>query len=235
MNESAHTQTSIPAHLEKFSQLRHAIEHASHLLPAQGPITVFVHHNTLHAFENLPFEKGVVDGGRTFGCHPFLSEDRYRKKFDHDRIRVKDIEAVLLHDLGENADMLIGRFGTRYALRLAMLQFPFHSGPVSELRWFIAETDALRRFRQEVKPAVREQTITQTRHWIMRDFLNGNDRHKPEAQHILENLFCQFGKETIEMWDDSKWEAFVLHFLWRVCFKGAQSARVKSQFTQHLL
>tara|TARA_R110002111_G_scaffold2705_4_gene17976 strand:+ start:78198 stop:81323 length:3126 start_codon:yes stop_codon:yes gene_type:complete len=238
MNESAniHTdnQTSKLTHPEKFSELRHAIEHAAHLLPAQGPITVFVHHNTLHAFEDLPFEKGVVEGGRTFGCHPFLSEDRYRKKFEHDRIRVTDIEAVLLSDLGESAEILIGKFGTRYALRLAMLQFPLHSGPVSELRWFIAETDALRRFRQEVEPAIREQTITMTRHWIMRDFLNGNNSGDQRAKHILETLFSQFGKESIEKWNDRKWESFVLHFLWRVCHSGVQSSKVKTKFSQKL-
>ncbi|QDV51884.1 DUF2309 domain-containing protein [Gimesia fumaroli] len=235
MNESAHTQTSKPTDQEKYSQLRHAIEHAAHLLPAQGPITVFVHHNTLHAFEDRPFEKGVVEGGRTFGCHPFLSEDRYRKKFLNDRIRVEDIEAVLLDDLEETADILIGRFGTRYALRLAMLQFPLHSGPDSELRWFIAETDALRHFRKEVEPVIREQTISATRHWIMRDFLNGNDRREQKAQHILESLFCQFGKDTIEAWNDSKWESFVLHFLWRVCYNGVQGSKVETKNPQKLL
>ena len=42
--------------------LEHAIEHAAHLLPAQGPITVFVHHNTLHAFEELPVPRGRQEG-----------------------------------------------------------------------------------------------------------------------------------------------------------------------------
>lgn len=239
MNKSAniHTdhQSSKSSHAEKLSELRHSIEHAAHLLPAQGPITVFVHHNTLHAFEDMSFEKGVVEGGRTFGCHPYLSEDRYRKKFENDRIRVIDIEAVLLADLGENAEILIGNFGTRYALRLAMLQFPLHTGPVSELRWFIAETDALRHFRQEVEPAIREQMITTTRHWIMRDFLNGNNRGEQRAKHILDSLFSQFGKESIEKWNDRKWKSFVLHFLWRVCHNGVQSAKLKSRFSQKSL
>lgn len=239
MNESAniHTdhRTSKSTHPEKFSELRHTIEHAAHLLPAQGPITVFVHHNTLHAFEDLPFEEGVVEGGRTFGCHPFLSEDRYRKKLENDRIRVADIEASLLDDLGESAEILIGKFGTRYALRLAMLQFPLHSGSVSELRWFMAETDALRHFRQEVEPAIREQTITMTRHWIMRDFLNGSTKGDQRAKHILDSLFSQFGKESIEKWGDRKWESFVLHFLWRVCYDGAQSAKVKPNFSEKIL
>src|SRR5687768_760015 len=68
-------------------RLPEAIEHAAHYLPAQGPIQVFIHHNTLHAFEHLPFDEGVQRGAALFGCQPYLSEDRYHELIEQGRIR----------------------------------------------------------------------------------------------------------------------------------------------------
>lgn len=75
------------ASFDRFSELRRAIDQATHLLPTQGPITVFVHHNTLHAFEDRSFDEGVKIGQRVFGCHPYLPEHRYREKLERGRIR----------------------------------------------------------------------------------------------------------------------------------------------------
>src|SRR5262245_32014024 len=109
---------------DRLTHLRHVIDHAAHLLPAQGPITVFIHHNTLHAFEDLPFTEAVKKGARIFGCQPYLSKERYRQELARGRIREADLEAVLREDLGVWADEKILELCSRLELRLAMLQYP---------------------------------------------------------------------------------------------------------------
>src|SRR5687768_14882734 len=137
-------QTDVLAHL------RHEIDHAAHLLPAQGPITVFIHHNTLHAFEDLPFPEAVARGAEVFGCQPYLSEARYRDELSRGRIRFEDLEAVLREDLGPTADDPVPPAATRFQLRRALLEYPARVGTTNELLWFVAESEGLRRVRPEV-------------------------------------------------------------------------------------
>jgi len=75
--------------------LTRVIDQLAHLLPAQGPISIFIHHNTLHAFEHLPFEEAVEHAAMQLGREPFLAESRYRDKLTSGRIRPRDVEALL--------------------------------------------------------------------------------------------------------------------------------------------
>ncbi|MFO0848469.1 MAG: DUF2309 domain-containing protein [Gemmataceae bacterium] len=206
-----------PSGTSSVTRLRHAIDHAAHLLPAQGPITVFIHHNTLHAFEDRPFEEAVRRGGEIFGCEPYLSEDRYRAELGKGRIRVRNLRAVLADDLGGRAVDLVDGLGTRLDLRLAMLQYPVWSGPAAELDFYMAETDALRRVRPDVSAATRGRLVAETRRWVMRD-LRG--RSGPGAPAWAADLFARYGVKDIETWDAAAWEGFALEAVWRECLAG---------------
>ncbi len=205
------------SHPEPIARLQHAIEHAAHLLPAQGPITVFIHHNTLHAFEDQPFEQAVERAATIFGYRPYMTEERFRDILAKGRIRFADLQAVLREDLGDGADEPVLGFGTRLDLRLGMLQFPLRGGPAAELRWFLAETDALRRVRSEVSAATRAKLIAEARRWVMRDLRSGQGR--PEW---VGDVFSQFRISEIETWPEATWEAFTLETLWRACQEGVR-------------
>ncbi|WP_417749172.1 DUF2309 domain-containing protein [Rosistilla oblonga] len=211
--------------------LRKAIDHAIHFLPAQGPISIFVHHNTLHSMEDLPFEEAVIEGGKRFGCEPYLAEDRYRSELHRGRISVDDLRQVLMDDLDEGADELVASFGTRYTLQLAMLQMTLHSAPDAELHWLLAETDLLKRFQAEISPQRREQMIAQTRSWVMRHRdLSRRDGAASESTSqlpaVVDSVIDQSRDNRIQSWTDPQWEAFVLRLLWQVCRDGVQAANL---------
>ena len=211
--------------------LSEVIEHAGHLLPAQGPITVFIHHNTLHAFEDLPFNAAVKKGAHVFGCQPYLSEDRYRQELRRGRIRFAELKEALEHDLGDRAGEKVPCFGTRLDLRLAMLQNPLRTGPTDELVWYVAEANALRRIRRDVSAADRARLIAETRRWVIRDLrgfgeTSRNGSSEPEGDRripdSLAELLFRFGKSKMEYWSDEDWEGLTLQALWRVCCDGVR-------------
>ncbi|MGI8978929.1 MAG: DUF2309 domain-containing protein [Pirellulaceae bacterium] len=225
--QSTSSISAASKHNDRQTRLAHAIEHAAHLLPAQGPIKVFIHHNTLHAFEDLPFDEAVQKGSRVFGGEPYLSCDRYRQELVRGRIRVQDLAAVLEEGLGERGNEKVLSQVSRHALRLAMLEHPLRAAPDAELRWFIAETDALRKVRPEVTPEKRQRLIAVTRRWTMRDVRkNGNssltEDQRSKLHELLRALLQQSGEAQMENWDVAAWEAFSLGALWRICSDGVK-------------
>ena len=201
----------------------------------QGPITVFIHHNTLHAFEDLPFTDAVQKGAAIFGCQPYLSEDRYRDELRRGRIRFADLQAALRDDLGERGDQRIDGI-TRFELRLAMLQYPLRHGPTEELLWFVAETDALRRIRPEVSGAIRARLTAETRRWAMgelraKDIRSSSAGRRGVASGLadLRTAFRPTLDTPVEEWEDDAWEHFTLQALWRVCCDGLSRVNPLSQ------
>lgn len=203
------------------------IERAGQLLPMPGPITAFGFLNTLQALEDLPFEEGMRRGARLYGCEPLMLENRYRAMLPRGRIQIQDLAEVLKRELGAGADQIIGKLSSRYAIRLAMIQHPLQVGPAEELRWFVAEMDALSKFQDSIAPPERERFVEETRHWVQRDLFSSSDPIANRAREILADLRGRFGESSIEHWNEPvrKWEKLTLQVLWRVCREGV--TRVK--------
>lgn len=219
-------QTIIPNSVE--SSARAAIEHALHFLPAQGSLKAFVHHNTLHAFEHLPFFEALREASHTYQAECLLSESEFRQELRREGITWDEVDAVLRGTLGADAEQAIGNLGTRFQLQSAMLRHQVHFAEAGELRWLIHESASANRYRDDVDESVRCAVVAQTR----RRFIG---QHQPVVsgtsgvQQSLEKVLNQVTVAERRTWGESEWEAFTLRLLWLACLAGTRDSGVRSE------
>lgn len=145
LNDASPCDASAPDH-----SLTRVIDQLAHLLPAQGPISIFIHHNTLHAFEHLPFEEAVERAAERLEREPFLAESRYRDKLASGRILARDVVALLDEHLGGRGARDVAGVGTRLDFWQAVVLHGIPAATGQELSWILEETAALSRFRTDV-------------------------------------------------------------------------------------
>lgn len=78
-----------------------AFHHLKHLLPAQAPLKDFIHHNTLHAFQEDRFTDALHKAARWFGYKTTLTVHEYRRLYEQGRIRPEILRRVLMERKGE--------------------------------------------------------------------------------------------------------------------------------------
>jgi uncharacterized protein YbcC (UPF0753/DUF2309 family) len=140
----------------RLDRLRSAVAHAAHLLPRQGPIGVFVHHNTLHAFEHLPFEEAVIQAATIFGAEPYMSEAAYRAELARGRIHLVDVDAVL----DREPDSLIFARLSQSSLRRAMITPGVREFDAATILWRIEQGDLAKDFQRAALRALFEACFT---------------------------------------------------------------------------
>jgi uncharacterized protein YbcC (UPF0753/DUF2309 family) len=112
--------------------LIHLISELKHYLPAQAPLKDFIHHNSLHAFQHLPFFKGLSEAKQIFGYRTTLSLREYRQMQNDSRIKTEIIEKVI-REFRPDADaeqlkiqMISGRFDEETVPRIGKLRAQWH-------------------------------------------------------------------------------------------------------------
>ena len=79
-----------------------AIHELKHYLPAQAPLKDFIHHNTLHAFQNLKFLDAIGKASEILGYKVTISLNEYRALYKSKRIREDILEHVIVKRKGKD-------------------------------------------------------------------------------------------------------------------------------------
>lgn len=136
------------------TELQHLVERLARVLPAQAPIKDFVHHNTLHGFQHLPFRAALAEAARLIGARGYLPAEAYADLYEQGRVDRDDLLAAFaaLPELAADEVLLntpsgpISRRDVYLVVLLACVQ-PINQ---SELAWRADEERALDRFQADV-------------------------------------------------------------------------------------
>lgn len=140
-------------------RLQEAVDHLDHILPGQAPIMNFVHHNTLHGFQHLPFQEALEAVEQLTGIRGYLPEEEFRKFYSQGRILDEDLAAAFAESPQLKGDEVLLRVGDRTILRKDVYRIAMVYGvdavTPSQLNWLIEEMGVLDRFQSDIPPDAR--------------------------------------------------------------------------------
>ena len=149
------------------AEIRRILRDLDKVLPGQAPIQNFVHHNTLHGFQHLPFEEALAAYERLTGICAYLPERTFRECYREDRITDRDLAAAFRCHDDLNADERVCSINgidikRETVYRIALLH---DLEPISEsqLQWNIEEMGALEHWQSDVPEDVMNKLRAEAR------------------------------------------------------------------------
>ncbi|MFI3197238.1 MAG: DUF2309 domain-containing protein [Methylococcaceae bacterium] len=160
-------------------QIIAALNLMDHVLPGQAPILDFVHHNTLHGFQHLPFEEALATFEALTGICAYLPETQSRLFYQQGRINDSDLTTALAKNPRLQTEQTIcilnDRIITRKDIYTLALLFDFNGLSASQLNWQIEELNALSSVQADVPQSVRHQLFAENtpQHTIIKSLWDG--------------------------------------------------------------
>ncbi|MEW8349181.1 MAG: putative inorganic carbon transporter subunit DabA, partial [Candidatus Thiodiazotropha taylori] len=135
-------------------QIRAAIDHLEHTLPSQAPIRDFVHHNTLHGYQHLPFPEALATARHLTGAQGYLPAERYQTFLRQGRITRDELRHAIDEETALQPQLLLAETD-QYQLKrsdvyLAAMTMPATIVSGCQLNWQIEENAALQKLNSEL-------------------------------------------------------------------------------------
>lgn len=139
---------AVPPESESPTEIRSLdvlVKEVGELLPQQAPLHAFVHHNTLHHFEHLPFEEAAISASKILGTEGFQSEADFRSHLESGRILDRDLVETIKADEGASDREVFEGGPTDREFRIFRLRNLFEIPTGATLRWQLKEGDVASR------------------------------------------------------------------------------------------
>jgi uncharacterized protein YbcC (UPF0753/DUF2309 family) len=81
----------------------HVLHELKHYLPTQTPLKDFIHHNSLHAFQEMKFYDAIFKASKIFGYQVTLQLDEFRQLYKNGRIREEILDQTIVAKKGAQA------------------------------------------------------------------------------------------------------------------------------------
>lgn len=188
-------------------QVAQAIDALEQILPAQAPIRDFVHHNTLHGFQHLPFREAVAAATRRTGARGLLPIAEFREQFRRGRVTIDELREALhaqaelgadepLNLVVPGAEPPVDAEGLRREdVYLAALLHPLDAISAERLHFELEDLHACERFQPDVPAEARAALLGRAQAaegaaiadlWSASLDVLGLDRRPPHPEDLTE-------------------------------------------------
>ncbi len=79
---------------------KHLLNELRNYLPSQAPLRTFIHHNSLHAFQNIKFYDAIFKASKIFGYQTTLQLSEFRTLYKTGRIKDHVLDRIIVEQKG---------------------------------------------------------------------------------------------------------------------------------------